>query len=73
MSFLQRLWLRVGPIVEAIEGGSPVGTGPPESRAAAVEEKIGDGSGSTPTAAAKFEDGGQHEANRAAPYRKGPS
>jgi len=64
MSFLQRLWLRVGPIMEAIEGGPPVGTGPSESRAAAVRETSEDGSGSTPTATAKFEDGGQRKANR---------
>jgi hypothetical protein len=65
MSFLQRLWLRVGPIMEGIEGGPPVATGPSESRAAAVEEKIGDGSGSRPMA--KFEDRGQREANWARP------
>jgi hypothetical protein len=67
MSFLQRLWLRVGPTMEAIEGSPPVATGPWESRAAAVQGKSGDGSGSTPTASAKFENEGRHEANRAGP------
>jgi len=67
MSFLQRLWLRVGPIMEAIEVGSPVGAGPSESRAAAFEEKGEDGTGSRPTDAAKFEVGGGREANRSPP------
>jgi len=67
MSFLQRLWLRGGPIVDANEGGSRVGAGAPGNRAAAVDEKIGDGSGSTPRVTVKREDGGQHQVDRGGP------
>jgi hypothetical protein len=64
MNFLQQLWLRVGPFMDTIELGAPVGTGPPKRRATSIEDKSGDDGLPTAPFEAKIEGAGEVEGVR---------
>jgi len=67
MSFLNRIWLRVDPTMEATELASPIGPGTLESRAAATAEKTAGGSPPEASLKMKWDGAGQLPPDRVDP------